>query len=206
MTQPIDRTFFSETMRSMYRIYGFETVMKEILFLHHIEQSPGIHVAPTPGPVEVIEPVIQASPIRMKRPIVKSFETQPTVAVHKVEVGEEDGDEKEQDVKVMPPLQKKKGIDHVKYSRTVVPEGERCTSVTHKGVHCTLRRAGSGLYCSIHAKYGVKQNQKQNQKQTEKQQEESDSDDECIACRGTGISYWSDDVYGECFECGGVKK
>ena len=24
---------------------------------------------------------------------------------------------------------------------------------------------------------------------------------ECYACRGTGISYWSDDVYGSCLEC-----
>lgn len=25
----------------------------------------------------------------------------------------------------------------------------------------------------------------------------------CIACNGSGISYWSDDIYGECLECGG---
>jgi hypothetical protein len=23
----------------------------------------------------------------------------------------------------------------------------------------------------------------------------------CVACHGTGVSYWSDDVYGSCMEC-----
>lgn len=34
-----------------------------------------------------------------------------------------------------------------------------------------------------------------------------ESDDSvCIACNGSGISYWSDDIYGECLECGGNAK
>ncbi len=32
--------------------------------------------------------------------------------------------------------------------------------------------------------------------------DESESDSEpCIACGGSGISYWSDDIYGACWEC-----
>ena len=31
--------------------------------------------------------------------------------------------------------------------------------------------------------------------------EESSDDGECVACNGSGISYWSDGIYGECMEC-----
>lgn len=168
MTQPVDRTFFSETMRTMYRIYGYETVMKEILFLHHVEQSSGIRVAP----VEVSEPApVDASPVRVKRPVVKSGEL-PSVTVHKVEVEVEVEDEDEKVQEVLTPLQKKKGVDHVKYARAILKEEERCTSVTGKGVRCSIRRAGSGLYCLRHAK----QEEQDQEKQEEQDQEEEDSD------------------------------
>jgi hypothetical protein len=28
-------------------------------------------------------------------------------------------------------------------------------------------------------------------------------DNECVACRNTGVSYWSEGIYGECLDCGG---
>lgn len=32
----------------------------------------------------------------------------------------------------------------------------------------------------------------------------SESDEVCMACGGTGVSYWSDDCYGSCLECCGI--
>lgn len=169
MAQLVDRTFFSETMRTMYRIYGYETVMKEILFLHHVEQqSPSIRVAP----VEVNEPApVETNPVYVKRPVVKSTEL-PSVTVHKVdaEVEEDDDDEKVQEE--LTPLQNKKGVRNIKYARAILKEEEQCTSVTGKGVRCSIRRTGSALYCLRHVKK-QDQDQKQDREKEENQEEDS---------------------------------
>jgi hypothetical protein len=45
----MDRSLFSETIRSLYRIYGYEAVMKEVLFVHHMWGAPSAPVLSVPN-------------------------------------------------------------------------------------------------------------------------------------------------------------
>jgi hypothetical protein len=33
-----------------------------------------------------------------------------------------------------------------------------------------------------------------------------DIGDDCLACDGSGVAYWCDDVWGDCFECGAADR
>jgi hypothetical protein len=35
----VNRTFFAETLRCMYHIYGYDALIKEIKFIHHLHHS-----------------------------------------------------------------------------------------------------------------------------------------------------------------------
>lgn len=55
-TPAVNRTFVTETLRCMYHIYGYDALMKEIQFIHHlystpVSDSPASVPAPIPASV-----------------------------------------------------------------------------------------------------------------------------------------------------------
>ena len=159
------RTFFSETIRSMYRIYGYEALMKEVLFIHHHSHLS----APAPVPVPVPVPVVsETDVVKICRPVDKGHsESLSVVTINKVE--DSKNEEEEEDKK------QKKEDGCIKYSRTHLPDESRCTATLNNKERCAIRRAKSDTMCHRHKVAREKEQEEQEQEQEQEQAESSDS-------------------------------
>jgi len=119
----INRTFFAETLRCMYHIYGYDALMKEIQFIHHLHHS---------DPV----PATQHVPASVPAP-QEAAPSQPPTQVMSQYVEEEE----QKDV-----------FAHIKpkYVRSEKPDELRCTAVTNNGMRCTLARKRPTAFCHRH--------------------------------------------------------
>lgn len=172
----MNHTFFSETVRTMYNLFGYEALMKEVLYIHHLHQAhhPAPASAPilSPTPAPIPSPVPVSSPhspptlVHCKRPAIQTSQGQSAaIMVNKVmEVKEDDGAEVAEEKNAQP-------IIRAKYSRSKKPEEDRCQHLTNKGTRCTLVRYGTSIFCSRHTRVTKIQ-----EEVDEKKEEESEED------------------------------
>lgn len=162
-TRSMNRNLFSDMVHTMYCHFGYEALMKEILFIHHTYQThtlsdpdpvpipvpsaPAPAPAPAPVPVHVPAPVpsdhVPSVPtaslprLHCKR---STHDTTSVVVVNKV-TGSEVVEEKKEEL-----------ITRVKYARSKKPDNVRCMSITNKGIPCSLSRHESSDYCLRHTR------------------------------------------------------
>ena len=163
-TQSMNRNLFSDMVHTMYRHFGYEALMKEILFIHHTYQThtlsgpvtsipvpipvpsdpvpsvpvPSVPVPSVPVPSDHVPSVPTSLPrLHCKRP---THDTSSVVVVNKV-TGSEVVEEK-----------KEESFTRVKYARSKKPDDVRCMSITNKGIPCSLSRQGSSDYCLRHTR------------------------------------------------------
>lgn len=160
MESPIvNRTFCSETLRCMYHIFGYETLMKEIQFIHRLytegTSSNTVHTPSvsscqdTSNNASSTDHTINDVPLstsRIPRPVPVK-DSIPSVIVHKVQEQKEDDGDKNSNV----------SPQRIKYTRSQKPDDAVCSAVTGQGVRCTLSRKDSTLFCSRHLKIHQKE-------------------------------------------------
>lgn len=197
------RALFSETVRSLYRIYGYEELMKEVLFIHHhshLSSSPAFSLpasappASSPPASSPSVPPASSLPVscpneplpahkvtsttlvgQTKRPVLAGKgESTSTVTVNKVD--DPHNEVVEQDAEQD---EKRETVVRMKYARSEKPDAIRCTGITAKGVRCSVSRLGSSPFCSRHAKEirGGKQEGKEVEEVEEEQEEQEEQEE-----------------------------
>lgn len=178
----MNRSFFSETINTMYNLFGYEALMKEVLYIHHLHQAhhpapaPVPILSPTPAPIP--SPVPVSSPhspptlVHCKRPDIQTSQGQSAaIMVNNVmEVKEDDGAEVAEEKNAQP-------IIRAKYSRSKKPDEDRCQHLTNKGTRCTLVRYGTSIFCSRHTRVTKIQEEVEEKKEEEEEEDSTPSSD-----------------------------
>jgi hypothetical protein len=137
----MDRSLFSETIRSLYRIYGYEAVMKEVLFVHHMWGAPSAPVLSAP-PVSVLTaPAPPAPPVSVPNSDMKEIQVEQQV---------------EQ-------VEEQKCVE-IKHTRPTIPDKNRCTVTLSNGERCGGRRAKSDTMCHRHK--GIREKDQQREQES----------------------------------------
>jgi hypothetical protein len=186
--QQMNHTFFSETVRMMYNLFGYEALMKEVLYIHHLHQahhpvpapapvpspspspSPAPAPAPAPAPVTVSTPHTPPSLVHSKRHVIQA---QPTVVMVNRVIDIQKDDEVKEEVKEK---MEEEHVTRAKYSRSKKQDEDRCQHLTNKGTRCTLVRYGISIFCSRHTNATKKQTDMVVAEETEKKESEKDND------------------------------
>jgi hypothetical protein len=125
----VNRTFFAETLRCMYHIYGHDALMKEIQFIHHLYSPTTPSVPAPPAPVPAAPP----APATIVSSESESSST-TNVIVQKL-----DDDKKGRNFHVKP-----------KHGRSERPHELRCTAITNSGERCSFSRRLPTAFCHRH--------------------------------------------------------
>ncbi len=140
MDSPVNRTFFAETLRCMYHIYGYDALMKEIQFIHHL-YSPTTPSVPVPIALPPAPPAPAAPPAPPAPPApatIVSSESESSSTTNVI-VQKLDDDKKERNFHVKP-----------KHGRSERPHELRCTAITNSGERCSFSRRLPTAFCHRH--------------------------------------------------------
>ena len=173
------RTLFSETIRSLYRIYGYEEVMKEVLFVHHLyypSQSapvpalpvpavpavPALPVPALPVPVPVVSAPVPAVPVPAPVPAVPALPVPalPVPVVSEPVMKENQKNEIVDDQKIVE-------ISHIKHNRATPADNDRCIAILNNKGRCAIRRIKSDTMCHRHKVAREEEQEEQEQEQVE---------------------------------------
>lgn len=147
----VNRSFFSETLRCFYHIFGYDAVLKELQFIRHLDSN-------SPCQQSSIVPqqsshVPEQSPPDVKHTFVAPPVSSDLVTVHKISNSVIQPPHSSSDHESSLPSQSPP-VSRVKYSRSLKPDSQRCVAITSHGERCTLSKSGGSQLCRNHLKAG----------------------------------------------------
>lgn len=150
----VNRSFFSETLRCFYHIFGYDAVLKELQFIRHLDSnSPcqqSSHVVEQSPPTQSSH-VAEQSPPDVTHTFVAPHVSSDLVTVHKISNSVIQPPHNSYDHDSALPSESPP-VPRVKYSRSLKPDSHRCVALTSHGERCTLSKSGVSQFCRNHLK------------------------------------------------------
>lgn len=142
----VNHSFFSETLRCFYHIFGYDAVLKELQFIHHLDSTSNSLQATTPP---TVTPIVQQSPPDTTHTFISQPVSSDLVTVHKISntvIQPSDQNSIHDSIHDSTPLSR------VKYSRSLKPDSQRCVAITSRGDRCSLSKLSLSTFCRNHLK------------------------------------------------------
>jgi hypothetical protein len=142
-SEEITYAFCIENLRYIYKMIGYDNLLKEVEFIHHISQPRVANVTKKPDRnvadtdiVSILKDEIVASP-------VEAISEEPSVEVVSIEPVIDGASTKNVVIN---------NSVKTRYVRAPIMDDIRCEATKIDGSRCTLKRADDCKYCSRHLK------------------------------------------------------